>query len=191
MESSRRDLSNDRAEHRLILKNNQNTNTPVLVSHPNQIYSIPQNGDLFLLWSGRKIKVSGTGEVLLGKALPELGTLHGTNNRCFFEPTHVGKSARSFPQRSEPRHLIVIFQTRSLYGLKIAVVISRREISLVFGRRGIASHHPQGLGNSPPPYEKATRRSLLPPVPLDISKVEFSTKNLLPPCDRGARNRAP
>jgi len=36
MESSRRDLLNDMAEHRPILKNNLLT-TPVLVSHPQQI----------------------------------------------------------------------------------------------------------------------------------------------------------
>ena len=41
MESSRRDLLNDMAEHRPILKNNRNTHQ---VSHPKPIYSIPQNG---------------------------------------------------------------------------------------------------------------------------------------------------
>jgi len=43
MDSSRRDLPNDMAdEQKPILENNQNT-TPVLVSHPKQVYSIPQN----------------------------------------------------------------------------------------------------------------------------------------------------
>jgi len=37
MESSRRDLLNDVADHRSILKNNQNTYYPVLVSHPKQV----------------------------------------------------------------------------------------------------------------------------------------------------------
>ena len=38
MEISRRDLSNDMAEHRPILKNNQIRTTPVLVSRPKQVW---------------------------------------------------------------------------------------------------------------------------------------------------------
>jgi len=46
MESWRRDLLNDMAEHEPILKNSQNTYHPRFGFSPN---SIPQNGDLFLL----------------------------------------------------------------------------------------------------------------------------------------------
>jgi len=42
MESFRRDLSNDMAEHRPILKNSQNTYTPILVSHPKQVQPSPK-----------------------------------------------------------------------------------------------------------------------------------------------------
>jgi len=42
MESSGRNFSNEVAEHRPILKNNQNT-APVLVSYAKQ-YSLPKNG---------------------------------------------------------------------------------------------------------------------------------------------------
>jgi len=46
------------AEHRLILKNNQNTIPPVLVSHPKRVAfpktgtAFPKTGVLFLLWFG-------------------------------------------------------------------------------------------------------------------------------------------
>jgi len=48
MESSRRDVLNDVAEHRFILKNNQNTCYPCF-SFENR-YSAPQNGVLCILW---------------------------------------------------------------------------------------------------------------------------------------------
>jgi len=49
MESSRRDLLNDMAEHRSISENNQNTrSTPVLVLYPKQVAS-PKTGVLILL----------------------------------------------------------------------------------------------------------------------------------------------
>jgi len=43
MESSRRDIFNDIAGHRSILKNNQNTYYPVLVSHQNRL-GLPKTG---------------------------------------------------------------------------------------------------------------------------------------------------
>jgi len=50
MESSRRDLLNNMAEHRLILKNNQNTYQPRFDSTPKTgIIVIPKKGVLFLL----------------------------------------------------------------------------------------------------------------------------------------------
>jgi len=50
MERFRQDLSNDMAEHRPILKNNQNT-TAVLVSLSKQVYFFPKTGLMFLLCS--------------------------------------------------------------------------------------------------------------------------------------------
>jgi len=44
MESSRRDLLNDMAEHKPIFKNNQNTNHSVLVSYPKEVYGFPKKG---------------------------------------------------------------------------------------------------------------------------------------------------
>jgi len=49
MENSRRDLLNDVAEHRSILKKQQNTYYPVLVSYPERVKRIPKTGVLFLL----------------------------------------------------------------------------------------------------------------------------------------------
>ena len=46
MESSRRDLLNDMAEHEPILRNDQIRGTPVLVSHPKQVQH-PITGILF------------------------------------------------------------------------------------------------------------------------------------------------
>ena len=49
MESSRRDLSNDMAEHRSILKNNQNTYCPCFSFTPKAGIAFPKTGVLFLL----------------------------------------------------------------------------------------------------------------------------------------------
>ena len=46
MESSRRDLLNDMAKHRPILKNNQNTHL-ALVSHLKQVQYFPKRGFVF------------------------------------------------------------------------------------------------------------------------------------------------
>jgi len=52
MESSRRDLSNDMAEHRPILKNNKNAYHPRFSFTPNTVVALPKTGVLFLLWKG-------------------------------------------------------------------------------------------------------------------------------------------
>ena len=49
MESSCRDLPNDMAEHGSILKNNQNTYNPVLVSRTKTGIELPEKGVSFLL----------------------------------------------------------------------------------------------------------------------------------------------
>jgi len=49
MESSRQDLLNDVAEHRSILKNNQNTYYPRFSFTPNIGIAFPKTGFLFLL----------------------------------------------------------------------------------------------------------------------------------------------
>jgi len=47
MESSRRDLLKDMAEHRPILKSNQNTYHPRFGSHPKQVQHSPKRGFVF------------------------------------------------------------------------------------------------------------------------------------------------
>jgi len=51
MESSRRDLSNDMAEHKSILKNNQTTLCPRFSVTPKTGIAFPKTGVLFLLWT--------------------------------------------------------------------------------------------------------------------------------------------
>jgi len=50
VKSSRRDLSNDMAEHRPILKNNQNTYYPRFSFTPKTGIAFPKKGVSFLLW---------------------------------------------------------------------------------------------------------------------------------------------
>ena len=54
MERSRRDLLNDMAEHRPILKNNQNTYHPRFGSTPKTSIAFPKTLVLFLLWRRRR-----------------------------------------------------------------------------------------------------------------------------------------
>jgi len=53
MKSSRRDLSNDMAEHRLIFENNQNTYYPRFSFAPKTGIAFPKTCVLFLLWRRR------------------------------------------------------------------------------------------------------------------------------------------
>jgi len=57
MESSRRDLLNDMAEHRSILKINENTHYPRFCFTPKTGIAFPKTGVLFLLCMGLDVLI--------------------------------------------------------------------------------------------------------------------------------------
>jgi len=73
MQSSRRDLFNDVAEHRAILKNNRNTYYPRFDFIPKTGIAFPEMGVLFLLWAtdmvSQKLSSVGTDKKGIGNYL--------------------------------------------------------------------------------------------------------------------------
>ena len=76
MESSRRDLSNDMAEHKPILKNNQNTYKPRYSFIPKSGIAFPKTGECFYwvevksgLWRDKAVVSASQGRLHKGSDL--------------------------------------------------------------------------------------------------------------------------